>query len=243
MSEESWALHASLPPTLSTAEILEVNPPRNDLHTVRSHTYRDWEFELPPGVFRPGETSKMIHDRLLDGRIPVAGRTYVAMGSGLGVEAVTAGIAGASRIYALDVHPASVAATEAHYRRFVGETPPLHAIVSDLFTAFPDKAQADVITFNPPAVALKTSEDPDVVRNVCVGAGITARFFDQVLARDLLAPGGEIHLIVSNTANLRDIIAHAIESGFVPEVRERRTWPDDDVQTYLFRLRAKGDTA
>jgi hypothetical protein len=118
-----WALHESLPHTLPADEILAVNKPKPDLHTHRMYSYNGWSFELPPGVFMPGETSRMVHDRLLDSTIPVAGRTYVAMGAGLGVEAVAAGIRGAREIYAIDVDADSVKAMAEHYDRIVGERP------------------------------------------------------------------------------------------------------------------------
>ncbi|MFE1776954.1 hypothetical protein [Streptomyces sp. NPDC059008] len=65
------------------------------------------------------------------------------------------------------------------------------------------------------------------------------RFFGQIIQRDLLTDDGEIYLIVSNTAEMRDIIHHAIESGFTPEVIHRQTWDTDNVQTYLFKLRRR----
>ncbi|MDO0939114.1 methyltransferase [Streptomyces sp. DG2A-72] len=239
ISTDLWALHESLPHTLPADEILAVNKPKPELHTHRMYTYNGWSFELPPGVFMPGETSRMVHDRLLDGTIPVAGRSYAAMGVGLGVEAVAAGIREAREIYAIDVDPDSVKAVADHYARIVGERPgtAFHPLVSDLFDELPDSAKVDVITFNPPAVRETVSDDPTVVRNVCVGKDIAVRFFDQIVQRDLLADDGEVYLIVSNTADIRDIIKYAIESGFAPEVIHRQTWDTDNVQTYLFRMR------
>ncbi|QPP11156.1 methyltransferase [Streptomyces bathyalis] len=220
-------------------EIIALNTPKADLHTQRPYVYRDWTFDLPPGVFMPGETSRMIHDRVLDGTIPVSGRCYGAMGVGLGVEAVVAGLQGAREIHALDIDPASVRAMTEHYERIVGERPGTVFIplVSDLFERVPDGARFDVVTFNPPAVTQQVSDDPTVVRNVCVGTDIAVRFFDQIVQRDLLADEGEIYFIVSNTSELRDIVAYAIESGFLPEVIHHQTWDTDDVQTFLFKLR------
>ncbi|MGY5128309.1 methyltransferase [Streptomyces nigrescens] len=236
---DAWALHESLPATLPADEILAVNRPKPDLHTRRTYLYNGWSFELPPGVFMPGETSRMIHDRLLDGTIPVAGRSYAAMGAGLGVEAVVAGVREAREIYAVDVDPDSVQAVAEHYARIVGERPGtvFRPLVSDLFDQLPGSAKVDVITFNPPAVREQVSDDPTVVRNVCVGIGIAMRFFDQIVQRDLLTADGEVYLIVSNTAEMRDIVKYAIESGFTPEVIHRQTWDTDNVQTYLFKLR------
>ncbi|KUF18667.1 methyltransferase [Streptomyces silvensis] len=235
---EHQAVLDELPATLPRDEILAINSPKSDLHTRRSYTYNGWTFDVPPGVFMPGDTSRIIHDRLLDGTIPLAGRRYAVVGTGLGVEAVIAGREGAREVIASDVHPASVATTTAHYRSLVGDRPGtlFRPLVSDLFEDFPHPVRFDVVTFNPPAVSTKTSDDPAVIRNVCTGAGIVTRFFDQMAARDLLAPGGEIHLVVSNTAEMRTIVAHAIGLGFHPTITHRQTWEGDNCQAFLFRL-------
>ncbi|WP_020579973.1 ATP-binding cassette domain-containing protein [Actinopolymorpha alba] len=235
------ALLAQLPPPLPPEQIIELNQPKADLHTTRHHEWNGWTFETPPGVFMPGWTSRMIHDRLLDGRIEVRGRRYAAMGVGVGVEAVAAGVRGAREIYAIDVHPGSVAATIRHYERLVGEHPEtsLIPVVGDLFGGLPDGVRLDVITFNPPAVSQIVSDDPAVVRNVCVGASLLARFFAQINDRNLLAPDGEVFLIVSNTADLRAIIRDALGQGFIPEINYLHDW-QDGVLTFLFRLTRGG---
>ncbi|MGH3567369.1 MAG: methyltransferase [Pseudonocardia sp.] len=236
-----WDLHARLPQTLSPEQIRAVNHPNGAIHDHRTYTWNGWEFDLPPGVFHPGETSRLVHSRLLDGTIPVAGLRYAAMGAGLGVEAVVAGVRAAREVYALDVHPESVRTTVRHYTRILGRYgPPLHPVVADVWEGFPDGVQVDVVTFNPPAIELPLADDPDIVRNLCVGRDIAARFFGQLVSRDLLAPGGVVYLIVSNTAPLRDIVALALEVGFDAEVVHVEDWPGDDVQTYLFALRSSG---
>ncbi|MBW0117147.1 methyltransferase [Pseudonocardia abyssalis] len=233
----SWALHDRLPQTLQPAEIRAINNPSRAIHDHRTYTWNGWDFDLPPGVFRPGGTSRLVHARLLDGTLPVAGLRYAAMGAGLGVEAVVAGVRGASAVYALDVHPESVRTAARHYARIVGtDGPPLYPVVADVWEGFPDGVQVDVVTFNPPAIELPLSDDPDIVRNLCVGRDIAARFFGQLVARDLLAPGGVVYLIVSNTAPLRDVVATALDAGFDAEVVHVEDWPGDDVQTYLFAL-------
>ncbi|MGW0337238.1 methyltransferase [Streptomyces sp. NPDC003011] len=236
---DAWTLLESLPDTLPRDEILAINSSKSEIHTQRTYTYNGWTFQLPPGVFKPGDTSRIVHDRLLDGTIPLEGRSYAAIGAGLGVEAVIAGVKGAREIYAADLHPDSVATAAAHYELIVGDRPGtvFRPLVSNLFEEFPTSARLDVITFNPPAVSTKTSDDPTVVRNVCVGIDIVARFFDQIVDRDLLAPGGEVHLIVSNTSELKNIVKYAIEAGFSPQVTHRQTWEGDNCQAYLFKLR------
>lgn len=239
VSAEVWSLYERLPHhTLSKVEISAVNTPAADIHTHRSYRYNGWEFDLPPGVFMPGATSRIVHDRILDGTIPVAGRSYAGVGVGLGVEAILAGVRGAREVFAMDVHPGSVQAAATHYHRFVGQRvgTKFHALVSDLFEGFPDSTQVDVVTFNPPAINERITDDPEMVRNLCMGTEIVARFFRQIAERDLLATDGDVFLIISNTAELRKIVGYALSSGFFPEVVHVQTWDGENVRTYLFRL-------
>ncbi|MFI7351596.1 methyltransferase [Streptomyces sp. NPDC049936] len=231
------ALLEQLPPPLPADQIITLNQPKADLHTTRSYEWNGWTFDVPPGVFTPGWTSRMIHERLLDGRIETRGLGYAAMGAGLGVEAVAAGLRGAREIHALDVHPQSVAATARHYRRLVGERAGTSFLpaVSDVFDALPEGARLDVVTFNPPAVSQTVSDDPDVVRNVCVGAPLLAKFFAQIAEKDLLAPAGEIYVIASNTADLRALVQHALDHGLSPRIDHLHDW-QDGVLTFLFRI-------
>ncbi|GAA2265335.1 hypothetical protein GCM10010145_42950 [Streptomyces ruber] len=235
------ALLDQLPPPLPAEQIIALNRPGADLHTTRTYIWNGWTFDVPPGVFIPGGTSRIIHERLLDGRIEVRGRRYAAMGVGLGVEAVAAGVRGAREIYAIDVHPESVATTVRHYRRLVGESPDttLVPVVGDVFAGLPDGVRLDTVTFNPPAVSRTVSDDPDVVRNVCVGASLLGTFFAQLARRDLLAPDGEVRVIVSNTADLRAVVRHALDHGFHPEVEHLHDWRDG-VLTFLFRFTLGG---
>ncbi|GAA2107005.1 methyltransferase [Streptomyces synnematoformans] len=239
-----WTLHGLLPQTLSAEEIRAINKPSRAIHEHRTYSWNGWDFDLPPGVFHPGETSRLVHARLLEGTLPVAGLRYAAMGAGLGVEAVVAGVRGARTVYALDVHPESVRTVARHYEGIVGpDGPPLVPLVADVWEGFPDGEQVDVVTFNPPAIELPLSDDPEIVRNLCLGRDIAARFFGQLVARDILAPDGVVYLILSNTAPLRDIVAMALEAGFGAEVVHVEDWPGDDVQTYLFALRRRSAAA
>lgn len=237
------SLLETLPEPLPAERIIALNQPGTDLHSHREYEWNGLRFEAPPGVFLPGHTSRMIYDRLFDGRIEVRGRRYVAMGVGLGVETVAAGLAGARRIHAVDVHPDSVTTAAHHFERHVAPagSPVFVPVVADVFEGFPEGVQSDLITFNPPAVSHPVSDDPDIVRNVCVGAPLLERFFTQLAEREILAPGGEVFVVASTTADLRGIVGHALVHGFVPEVRDLHDW-QDGVVTHLFRF-VRGDAS
>ncbi|EPH46703.1 methyltransferase [Streptomyces aurantiacus] len=230
-------LLGQLPPPLPAERVIALNQPKADLHTTRAYEWNGWSFDVPPGVFIPGWTSRLIHERILDGRIETRGRRYGAMGAGLGVEAVAAGLRGAREIYAMDVHPESVATAARHYARLAGdrEGTAFLPAAGDLFAGVPDGTRLDVVTFNPPAVSQPVSDDPDIVRNTCVGAPLLARFFAQLAERELLAPDGEVYVIVSNTADLHTIVGDALGLGFEARVDHLHDW-QDGVLTFLFKF-------
>ncbi|QDQ11386.1 methyltransferase [Streptomyces spectabilis] len=230
-----------LPPPLPVERIVALNQPKGDLHTTRAYEWNGWTFDVPPGVFLPGETSRMVHERILDGRVETRGLRYGAMGAGLGVEAVAAGVRGAREIYAMDVHTTSVATAARHYARLVGprDGTAFLPAAGDLFDGLPPGTRLDVVTFNPPAVSQAVSEDPDVVRNTCVGSPLLARFFAQLAERELLAPDGVAYVIASNTADLRRIVQDAQDRGFTPRVDSVRDWRDG-VLTFLFAFTRGG---
>jgi release factor glutamine methyltransferase len=239
---KNWDLHALLPDTLPAEQILAAYDLTPASPGSRAYRWNGWDFELSPGVFEPGEGSRLLHDRLLDGTLPLAGLRYAAMGVGLGVEAVVAGVRGASTVHALDVHEESVRTTARHYARIVGDGgPPFVGVVSDLWQDLPDDARFDVVTFNPPLIDVRLSEDPDVVRNRCMGVGLALRFFDQIASRRLLAPGGVVYLTLASTEPLREVVAMALHAGFDVEalhVSDRPAGSGRSVRTYLLALSA-----
>lgn len=236
--DELHAVLDRLPQMLAPEEIRAVNARNADLHTTRRFSWNGWDFDAPPGVHLPGKASTSVLERLLDGRITVAGRRYAAVGCGLGVEAVVAGLQGAREVIAADVHPGSVAAATRHYERLVGRRPGVtfRPVISDLLEGFPSGVQLDVVTFNAPTIAVPISDDPDMVRILCVGTDIAARFFAQLAERDLPAPGGEVFLLASNTSDLAAIVRHGAAAGFVPEIVHVRARPEIKLQGHLFRF-------
>jgi release factor glutamine methyltransferase len=236
-SARNWDLHACLPDTLPAAQIRAFYR-ADSASGQRRYEWNGWVFDVPPGVFLPSATSRLVHEWLLDGRISVAGADYAAMGVGLGVEAVTAGARGARAVYALDVHEPSVKATVAHYSRIVDHRgPPLVALVSDLWREMPEGVQVDVVTFNTPFATVSVSDDPDVSRNRSAGFSLAQRFFRELKGRGLLAPGGTAYLALSNVEPLRDVVGLALRMGFDAEALHVEHHADGRLQTYLLAFR------
>jgi release factor glutamine methyltransferase len=238
----NWELHATLPATLSRQEAAAAYDFASPTSVHRGYRWNCWEFDVPPDVFLPGISSRLLHERLLDGRLPVAGRRYIAIGAGLGVEAVVAGVRGAASVHATDIHEESVRAAARHYARIVGdEGPPFVGVVSDLWDEVPRGEQFDVVTFNAPFMDHRLSNDPYVVRNRCMGSALAARFFHQLHSQRRLAPAGVCYVMVSNTERVRMIVAMALHAGFDVESLhvERRPVAATWEHTFLFAVTSR----
>ena len=240
---KNWELHAVLPATVSLETIRATYDLGATNATGAVYRWNGWTFDVPPGVFVPGAANTFLCGLMLDGTLPLEGLRYAAMGAGLGVEAVVAGVRNARSVHALDIHEESVRAAARHYDRIVGRRgPPFLGIAGDLWDGVADGAQFDVVTFNPPLIDIRLSDDPYIVRNRCIGPGLAQRFFDQLRARSLLAAGGVVYLAVSNTSPLRDVVAMALRAGYDAEALAVRQWPIDEVRMFLFALRDAAGT-
>jgi release factor glutamine methyltransferase len=234
----NWELHALLPATVSLETMLAAHDVSETNAAGAVYRWNGWTFDVPPGVFEPSATSRFLHGLMLDGTLPLEGLRYAAMGAGLGVEAVVAGARGAKHVHALDIHDESIRAAALHYDRILGDRgPPFVGIVSDLWEGMPEGAKFDVVTFNPPLIDIRLSDDPYIVRNRCMGLSLAERFFDQLQARSLLDPNGVVYLTITNTSPLREAVAMALHAGFDAEAVSVRDWPVDGVQTFVIALR------
>lgn len=229
-------IYNSLPDTLSRSEILKYNQTTKKVHRS-DYFYRSMRFLIPNGVFPPGYASKVLFDFLFD-ESNLNNSNCLAMGVGLGLEAVIFSLKEANVVYAVDIDFNSIKTTEYNYYRIVGEKSNVKfcPVVSDLFGFATKDTQIkfDLITFNPPAVSTKLSSRKDVIRNTCIGADILNRFFSQIKEKRLLAPNGRIIIVLSNTSELRKIIYRAILLGFPPKI----LWSNSigNLRIYLFEF-------
>ncbi|MEU4240216.1 hypothetical protein [Actinoplanes sp. NPDC026619] len=228
-----------LPETLPEAEIRAVNTRSlgTEIHTHRRLSWRDMMFDVPPGVFMPSPTARLIPDLIMDGAISVQGKHYAAMGVGLGAEAVAAGLRGARTVYGIDIHPASVAAAESNFRLHVGsDASDFVGVVSDLWSAVPENPPIDVVTFNPPMIDITLSPDPDIARTLCRGFPIAESFFAQLSQREILAPHSKIYFVLSNTAPIRRFSGLAASLGYDVRIEYERGWQGERVRTFVLLL-------
>ena len=232
------ALYNDLPETLPPSEILKYNKTKVKNNKETKYIYRTLDFFIPSGVFLPSGASKIIFDYLYYDGANIEGRNYLIMGCGAGVEAVIAAFKNAGIIYAIDIHPLSVESAKYNYNKIVsGKTKSkFYSIISNLFDFATNdfKTKFDLITFNPPAVSIKISDNKDIIRHICIGADIVNDFFFQIKGKQILSPGGKILIVLSNTSEFKKIIYNAIMLGFIPKIVDRSNYKN--LIMYLFEF-------
>ncbi|SFQ03424.1 release factor glutamine methyltransferase [Amycolatopsis arida] len=169
------------------------------------------EWTLLPNVFSPADTnSSLTHLELLD--FPVGG-SFLEIGSGMGIIAVHAALAGCRSVVATDLNPAAVENTARNAERF-GVADRVRCVHSDLFDQLPEHATFDVVywhsnnVWTPPSVPL---DNVHALAYVDPGYAAHRRFFQQ--APGHRAPGGRVLLAVSSRASRSDLDELAARAG------------------------------
>jgi release factor glutamine methyltransferase len=164
-----------------------------------------------PNVFSPADSkSSLAHLDLID--FPVGG-TFLEIGSGTGLIAVNAGLAGCSEVYATDLNPAAVENTALNAERFeVGNR--VTSVHSDLFDALGGAPAFDMIYWHsnnvwaPPELGI---EDLHELAYVDPGYEAHRRYFRD--AGKYLTPGGRVFLAVSSRAGRPELDRLAAAEG------------------------------
>ena len=177
----------------------------------RNIDLRGEEWTLLPDVFSPADSkSSLAHLELLD--FPVGG-SFLEIGSGTGIIAVSAGLAGCHTVYATDINPAAVKNAQLNAERF-GVAHIVTCVQSDLFNALPESAAFDVIYWHsnnvwaPPEIEIGNVHE---LAYVDPGYAAHKRYFRD--AKDYLAPGGRVLIAVSSRAGRTELDALAAEEG------------------------------
>lgn len=162
---------------------------------------RDWL--VLPDVFSPvaGQSTRT-HLGLLD--FP-AGGSFLEIGAGTGVIAVSAALAGCATVVATDLNPAAVENTTHNARRH-GVADRVTSLQGDMFDTLEPGARFDVVYWHSNNVWTPSSLDVDHVHELAyVDPGYAAhqRFLQD--APDHVAPGGRILLGISSRASRDDL--------------------------------------
>jgi release factor glutamine methyltransferase len=155
---------------------------------------------VPPTVFHPRYflTSEYFADFIA--RLDLAGKRVAEVGTGSGILALAAARAGAARVVAVDINP-QAARTAADNARRNGLDGCVEAVCSNLLSALAPRPLFDVILSNPPYVAGEPRDLADRAWHAGPDYRDIAALFDQ--ARERLAPGGRMYLLLSSDSDLR----------------------------------------
>ncbi len=158
------------------------------------------DIELLPEVYNPSDDSY-----LLLGAIEVKeGERFLEIGSGSGLIAVHAALAGAD-VVAADINPHAVDCTR---RNAMRNNAKMEVVQSDLFENI--RGLFDVIAFNPPYLAVEESSSSWIEKSWSGGedgAQIARPFIEQAIRH--LAPNGRVYIILSSLGSLRTLLREA----------------------------------
>lgn len=195
----------------------------------------DVALEVPPSVFHPGVflTSKMFAKFLRSQDL--RGKRVVEIGTGSGILALSAALAGARQVVALDINPNAVRAAQINAEaNGVGEA--VEARVSDLFSAVTAQETFDVVISSPPSFAGEPADLADRAWFAGPGYSHLRGLFQSAAAH--LAEGGEMFVLLSSDTNIPMFKAWALEAGFSwHQVAEKSIW----VESFLIYRLTLGD--
>lgn len=178
---------------------------------TRNVTIGDLRLIVPPAVFHPGifVTSRMFANYIRCQTFH--DRTVAEIGTGSGVLALSAACAGATKVVALDINPAAVAAAAANAtQNQLSDT--VEARLSDLLSAVAADECFDVIISSPPSFA----GEPKDMADRAWHAGDGYRHLEDLFRQSYnhLTANGEMLILLSSDTNIALLKAWATNVGF-----------------------------
>jgi methylase of polypeptide subunit release factors len=152
--------------------------------------------------------------------LDLRGKQVLDIGTCSGILALAAARSGAAGVTAVDINPnaALTAADNAHGNGFGGC---VRAVCSNLLSAVDPGADFDVIISNPPYFSGEPRDLADRAWHAGPGCRDIAALFEQ--ARERLAPGGCLYLLISSDCDLDLFAAMIAQAGFRARLAARRS--------------------
>lgn len=193
------------------------------------------EFIVLPGVFPPRFDSSLLINSLNISK----GAEILDVGSGSGVLAVYACMAGASRCVALDINADAVRNTQANAQKH-GFSDQIDARISDGLAALSSNEQFDFVIANLPGRSLDAK---DVVEGAQWDGGyrVHKTFFTSIGKH--LKDGGQILMAKANYPEINDLLSFTGKLGFAVKILDKELPSDGDPRTYFtFAFSLPGNT-
>ena len=192
-----------------------------------------FELTVPPTVFHPRVflTSEFFADFI--GGLDLRGKRVAEVGTGSGILALAAARAGAANVVAVDINPnAARAAADNAGANGLGER--VTPVGSNLLSAIAPRPLFDVILSSPPSFAGEPRDLADRAWHAGTDYRDIASLFDQ--ARERLAPGGCLYVLLSSDSDLDRLGALIQRAGFRARLVAERSIPFESF--ILYELRA-----
>jgi release factor glutamine methyltransferase len=167
--------------------------------TTRRTRAAGFRMIVRPTVFHPRYfiTSEFFASFI--GRLDLRGKRVADVGTGSGILALAAARAGAAKVTAIDVNP-NAALSAAENARANGFENRVTAMCSDLLSAVEPSVLFDVIITSPPSFPGEPRDLADRAWHAGPNYRDIALLFDQ--ARERLAPGGRVYILLSSDSDL-----------------------------------------
>jgi methylase of polypeptide subunit release factors len=180
-------------------------------HRTRMTRAAGFRLIVRPTVFHPRcfITSEFFASFI--GRQDLNGKRVADVGTGSGILGLAAARAGAASVTAVDVNP-NAALTAAENARANGHGGSFMAVCSNLLSALAPGALFDVIISSPPSFPGEPRDIADRAWYAGPNYRDVAPLFEQ--ARERLAPGGRVYLLVSSDSDLDLFSALIIRARF-----------------------------
>jgi release factor glutamine methyltransferase len=153
-------------------------------------------------------------------RLDLSGKRVADVGTGSGILALAAARAGSANVTAIDINP-TAALTAAENARANGHGDCLMAVCSNLLSALAPGVLFDVIISSPPSFPGEPRDIADRAWYAGPNYRDVAPLFDQ--ARERLAPGGRVYLLVSSDSDLDLFSALIVKAGFQARLVDERS--------------------
>ena len=179
--------------------------------TVRVTRAAGFKLTIRPTVFHPRRFITSEYFASFIGELDLQGKRVADVGTGSGILALAAARAGAAHVTAIDVNP-NAALTAAENARANGHGERFTAVCSNLLSALAPVPQFDVIISSPPSFAGEPRDIADRAWHAGPSYRDLVPLFDQ--ARERLAPGGRVYLLVSSDSDLDLFSTLIVRAGF-----------------------------
>jgi release factor glutamine methyltransferase len=150
------------------------------------------QLKVLDSVYEPREDSYLMQKQV---QSRAKGKIVLDMGTGSGIQAISASLAGAKEVWSVDVNPKAIECAKANAKKNKAK---VQCIQSDLFQNVP-KMKFDLLIFNPPYLPSDGKHDDIRWSGGFQGIEVTMEFIKQT--KSFLARDAEILFIFSSHAN------------------------------------------